>query len=97
MEKLYTNQTANDSTKGNVIIATGRELTVQAWGTWDGATVGVYLSVDGVTGVLLSELTFTSDSFKGIQVPAGNRVWAELSSAGASTDVSVWIAGQGTD
>ncbi len=97
MEKLYTAQTANDATKGNKIVSLGRELAVQAWGTWDTATLGVYLSVDGTNGVLLSDLTFTDDGFIAIQIPAGVHVWAELSSVGASTNVNCWIAGQGGD
>ena len=96
MEKLYTAQASNDSTKANKIISTGRELTVQAWGTWDGATLGVYLSVDGTNGILLSDLTFTDDGMVAIQVPAGNHVWAQLSGVGTSS-VNCWIAGQGTD
>ena len=97
IEKLYTAQTANESSEGNIITATGRELTVQVWGTWDTATLSVYLSVDGTNGVLLTDLTFTDDDFVAIQVPAGNSIWAVLSSVGGSTSVSCWIAGQGTD
>lgn len=96
MEKLYTAQTTNDSTKANKIISTGRELSCQAWGTWDGATVGVYVSVDGTNGVLLDELTFTADGFQTIQVPAGNHIWAQLSGVGTSS-LNCWLGGQGTD
>ena len=74
-------------------------MTVQAWGTWDTATVSVYLAVSSPTdntGVLLSDLTFTADGMIAIQVPSGNYIWATISGIGGSTDVSLWIAGQGT-
>lgn len=100
MEKLYTSQTGNESSKGNAIVSTGRELTVQAWGTWDTAILSVYLAVSAPasnSGVLLPELTFTADDMVAVQVPAGNYVWAVLSSVGGATDVSLWINGQGND
>lgn len=101
MEKLFTNQTANDSTSDNKIVATGRELTVQAYGTWDTATLSVFLSVSdpatGNDGVLLTDLIFTDDGMIAVQVPAGNYVWATMASVGASTDLNLWINGQGND
>jgi hypothetical protein len=96
LEKLFTAQTTNDTTASNIITATGRELTVQAWGTWGGATLSVYLSVDGTNGVLLTDLTLTADGMVAIQVPSGNRVWATLTGVGTSS-VNCWINGQGKD
>ena len=96
LEKLFTTQAANDTTRANVITATGRELSVQAFGTWGGATLSVYLSVDGTNGVLLDELTFTEDGWQNICIPAGNKIWAELSGVG-TTSIGCWINGQGND
>lgn len=99
MEKLFTNQTGNDVTDDNQIIIKGTELAVQAWGNWGTNTViSIYVAVaDNITGVLLSDLTFTGDGFQSLQIPAGCIVWAQLSSAGGGTDINVWIKGQGTD
>ena len=95
MEKLFTAQTTNDTSKGNMITATGRELTVQGWGTWDGASLSVYLSVDGTNGVLLNDLILTADGMVAIQVPSGNKVWATLTNVSGSTNLNCWINGQG--
>ena len=97
MEKLFTAKTANDATAANAINATGSELAVHAFGTWDGATLGVYLSNNGTSnGVLLADLTFTSDGWVALQVPPGGSIWAQLSGVGTSS-VNCWISGQGTD
>lgn len=97
MEKLYTEQTENDSSAGNAIRATGRELAIHAFGTWDTATLTIKMSTNG-TNNGVAEFTYTEDGFdRGITVPAGVTIWAELSSVGASTSVSCWVAGQGND
>ena len=95
MEKLFTAQTTEDTSKSNIITATGRELTVQGWGTWGGATLSVYLSVDGTNGVLLNDLILTADGMVAIQVPSGNKVWATLTNVSGSTNLNCWINGQG--
>lgn len=93
MHKLYTSQTANDSTKANSFVASGREVAVHAFGTWDGATVGVYMSLNGTSnGLLLDDLTFTEDGFQIVSVPSGVTIWAQLSSAGGSTDLNTWVS-----
>lgn len=92
MHKLYTSQTANDATKANAIVASGREVAVHAFGTWDTATLGVYMSLNGTSnGVLLDDLTFTEDGFQILVVPGGVTIWAQLSSVGGSTDVNLWL------
>ncbi len=97
MEKLFTAVSVEDLTEDNKIVVRGKELAIQAWGTWDNAIVKVYVAVaDNITGVLLSDLTFTVDSFQALQVPAGCVVWATLTITGTSS-ISVWINGQGVD
>lgn len=98
MEKLFTNQTGNISDNANVIRASGQILTVHAWGVdFDTATLGVYLYAVGATPTLTADLTFTGNGIVNIQPAPGTQISAQLSSVGASTDVNLWIVGQGTD
>ena len=102
MLKLFTNATANDATKANAVTITGQvtatALGVHVAGTFDTCTVGVYISNFGATnGVLLTELTFTAAGYANLSAPPGTTIWAELSSVGASTDISCWVSGQGND
>ena len=97
MHKLYTAQTANDTSAGNAVVVRGGELGVHSYGTWDGASMVIKLSNVGAGSSGITEITATADDYTNIQVPAGVYMWAELSSAGGSTSVSCWVAGEGVD
>jgi len=99
MRKLFTAKTANDSTKANVFQASGAtRLSVHAFGTWGTGTIGVYLSLNGTAnGVLLTELTFTANGFKAIDVAGGTNIWAETSGFSGGESLNLWIAGTGVD
>ena len=99
MLKLFTDATANDATKANAVEITGQviatALGVHVAGTFDGATVNVYISNFGASfGVLLAELSFSTAGFANVNLSPETTIWAELSSAGASTSLSCWVSGQ---
>lgn len=104
MIKFFTNATAN--TTGLTEAIETQALTgpvpyaIHAFGTFDGATISIYFSLNGADaddGVIDSSLVFTSKGFKTILLPAGVTIWAAITNAGASTDVTCWLAGQGLD
>lgn len=107
MKKLATAKTTNGST--DILDTTGSDLTgrplaIHIFGTFDGASVQVYMSLNGVTnGAPIPEL-LTADAeqtagtnFKIIWVPAGVTLWAVVSAAGAGTTLNIWVAGEGSE
>lgn len=78
---------------GTTIDWTGNhEGTIQVSGTWDGATVTVYGSLDdGTTWASPTNGTFTADKIVEFQMGTG-KVKATITSAGASTDLSAWVS-----
>lgn len=93
MQDLFTAQAANDVTKANAIEVTRTGVkSLHAFGTWDGATLSVFLSLNGTdNGVLLSDLTFIDDGFVDIEVDAGTTIWGELTGVG-TTSVSLKVS-----
>ncbi len=92
MQKLFEAQTANDVTQDNaIVIDTNGKRDVHAFGTFDGATLSVYLSLNGTSnGKLLPDLTFTDDGFVTLDLKAGTTVWAHLTGVG-TTSVNLFI------
>lgn len=66
--------------------------TVFVYGTWDSAQVDIEVSPDGSTWVALGgDMAFTEDGVQNFDLAAGVKVRATVTSAGASTSVSVWV------
>jgi hypothetical protein len=100
MRKLYTAQTANDTTKANAFKIPGNlngaPMGVHAFGTWDTATLTVYLSNNGAAnGVALSELVFNADGFVAIASIPETTMWGEVSGVGAGTVLNLFVSGAG--
>lgn len=92
MQAMYTSATANESSKGNAFIATGRPLTFEFWGTWDTATITVFERVQNTgQGTAITSLTKTADAIVHYTPSAGDEIYAELSSVGAGTDVNLHV------
>ena len=102
MKKLLTAQSTNLSDASNAIVTEAKlketPFTVHCFGNFDTCTVTVFMSLNGTSdGVAIDELTFIEPGFQIMLLPAGVTVWANVSSAGASTSVSLWVGGQGAD
>ena len=95
MTALLKDATA-DGDGDTVLVSRGTLLTVHAYGTFDGATVSVYSSAvgkDDDAKVLDTNLSFTSNGLHTVLVSPGITFWANVSSAGSSTEVSCVIRG----
>lgn len=67
---------------------------LHVFGTWDGATVTIQGSLDGgVTWTALSSLTLTANTFISFEMGLAH-IRAVVSSAGASTELSAYVAPQ---
>ena len=78
-------------------VTRGRILTVHSWGEYDGATVTVFMSTAGKNDDAAasdSQLTFTANGISSVVIAAGITIWANISSAGSSTNLNVTVAGQ---
>lgn len=98
MKKLFDAVTADDTTTNNAFVTDGaRRLTVQAFGTFGGGTITVYMSLNGAAnGVTTTDLTFTADAITTLDLADGVTVWATLAgSSGASA--SLFISGIGSE
>lgn len=67
-----------------------KRKTLQIWGTFDGATITIEVSPDGVQWNPLPDGAFTAADVKDLKVSA-SKVRAVVSGAGASTSVSAAI------
>lgn len=95
MQKMYEDQTANDATKGNAFVATGRPIGFHAFGTPDTSSIQVFESVDGTdNGEAVSSLVFTAEDFAIYTPAAGSTIWATMASVGASTDMNLFASGR---
>lgn len=94
MDQLLSHATADGA--GAVLLSSGAVVTVHAFGAFDGATVSVVVSStdDMADGVVDDGLSFTSAGVRTLIVPGGMRIWANVSNAGGSTDVSCNLVGQ---
>jgi len=91
-QKLF-DQVAVNADSGSWIKPDTGILTVFAWGTFDGATIKIQFSPDGVewfddpTG----ELIFTNKILRTQYVSVGVHIRAVLSNVGGSTNASLWL------
>lgn len=100
MINLLKNVTANDVTTGNNMEASSETGSVglgfHADGTFDTCTITVFISNFGLTnGVALADLTFTEAGYVMLTVPSGVKLWAQVTSVGAGTSVSLRVSGAG--
>lgn len=66
--------------------------TLQIAGTWDGATVTIYGSIDsGATYTAPNNSSYTEDVITSFEMGPG-KVKATVSSAGASTDLNAYVS-----
>lgn len=105
MKKLFENATANDATKANAFEITNEAgnapLVFHFFGDdFDTCTLTVFWSLNGLdNGIAIAALTKTAAAIVELAgpLPNGITMWATLSSVGASTDVSLYVAGQGIE
>jgi len=96
MELLLDGQTANtDGTQDTYELSTNlyySETVVKCFGTFDGCTVTLQASADDTNWVAVgSDTTFTSAGFGVFYLPNKVSIRGSVTSAGASTDVSLGI------
>lgn len=86
---ILTNQTTNVSVAASTAWAQvdGESFTVDVWGNFDGATVGLYITAPDGTMVLLKEYTEPTCEFGSVG-RVSRRFKAEVTNAGVGTNVS---------
>ena len=95
MIHLFSSATADGDSP--TFITRGKIITVHSWGEYDGATVTIYMSTAGKNddaAATDSQLEFTANGISSVVIAAGITVWANISSAGSSTNLNVTVAGQ---
>lgn len=92
MIQLLTNQTANGSS-GTHTTSCETTVVLVGEGTWDTSTLTLEISPDGGTTWVSTGKTLTADGIQTIDLPAGCKLRATLSSVGAGSDVNAWISG----
>lgn len=93
MNKLFTARTTDGSSDGSYGAPDfNRARMIVAWGTWDGATLTMEVSVDDTTWVALEDGAFTVDTAKTMLLPASVQLRATVASAGGSTSLNCWVA-----
>ncbi len=91
-QRLFDN-VAIDAASGSWIKPDMAVMSVFVWGVFDGAVVKIQFSPDGETWFddPTFELQFTAKAIKTQDVSVGVHIRATISSAGASTNLTVWI------
>lgn len=93
-KNIATNVTANGDTTEVPVVAGQYMLAVG--GTFDGASVAIKISVGAATGVPITGAVYTAPGAEIIWLPSCT-MYMTVSSAGASTDISLAIAKVVTD
>ena len=93
----YLLQHAGADGDGPRVVTRGYDrLTLHVFGAFDGASVDIHASgvgYDSAASVVDSNLTFTSKAMSTIVLAKGVTLWARVSSAGTSTDISCVVMG----
>lgn len=82
---------ASTNTTGLVFdVPVGGLYTLGAYGTWDGATVTFYISVNDdngqpTNGFTSADGTFTADGGVNVELSQGTKIWAATTSVGTSS------------
>ena len=97
MLRLLRNQTQNIAEEDAEVFEGVADFTLQASGTWDGATVVLQLSLDGEDYFEGSSLTFTKDSMVTVNLPGTISYRAIVKDAGSSTSLNLTASRRGVD
>lgn len=92
--QLFKAQTTNGDSTVLQNFAQGqhqRERTLIIQGTWNGATVTLYVSADGVTFVAPTSGAWTADTAQNIVLSSGLYYKLTVSAAGGSTSLNAWV------
>jgi len=90
--RLFTNA-AIAANSGQYIKPDLAQVTVFAWGTFDGARLRLQFSPDGEVWFedTTQEVTFTEKGLRRINVSVGVHVRGVLDKVGSSTNVNLWV------
>lgn len=88
--KLFTTLAANGSS--GTVTGLGNRIVAVVDGTWNGASVILYVSPDSGTTWVAAATALTASGVASAVVPSGFIARLTLSSAGGSTSLNAWVA-----